>query len=75
MQILCTVNYVLNGESLTDFVLKAKTEEAKRLLRDTGKSLTAISSYLGFSSQSHFSNVFKKYAKVTPGEYREKYNG
>ena len=61
------------GESLTDFILKEKTKEAKRLLRYSDKSLTAISDYLGFSSQSHFSRVFKKYALSTPGEYREKY--
>ena len=61
------------GESLTDFILKEKTEEAKRLLRYSDKSLTAIGNYLGFSSQSHFSRVFKKYANCTPGEYREKY--
>ena len=61
------------GESLTDFILKEKTEEAKRLLRYSDKTLTAISNYLGFSSQSHFSRVFKKYALCTPGEYREKY--
>ncbi len=61
------------GESLTDFILKEKTEEAKRLLRYSDKSLTAISNYLGFSSQSHFSRVFKKYAGRTPGEYREKF--
>lgn len=62
------------GESLTDFILKEKTEEAKRLLRYSDKSLTAISNFLGFSSQSHFSRVFKKYAACTPGEYREKYS-
>ena len=63
------------GESLTDFILKEKTEEAKRLLRYSDKSLTAISNYLGFSSQSHFCRVFKKYTHSTPGEYREKYTG
>ena len=63
------------GESLTDFILKEKTEEAKRLLRYSDKSLTAISNYLGFSSQSHFSRVFKKYANCTPGDYRAKYSG
>ena len=62
------------GQSLTEFVLKEKTEEAKRLLRYSDKSLTDISSYLGFSSQSHFSRVFKKYAACTPGEYRAKYS-
>ena len=61
------------GESLTDFILKEKTEEAKRLLRYSDKSLTAIGNFLGFSSQGHFSRVFKRYTNLTPGEYRAKY--
>jgi YesN/AraC family two-component response regulator len=56
------------GESL-----KEKTEEAKRLLRYSDKSLTAIGSYLGFSSASHFSRVFKACAGSTRSEYRDKY--
>ena len=47
------------GESL-----KEKTEEAKRLLRYSDKSLTAIGSYLGFSSACVGS---------TRSEYRDKY--
>lgn len=62
------------GMTLTDFVLKEKVEESKRLLKYTDKSLSAISSYLGFSSQSHFSNVFQKYADCSPSEYRAKHN-
>lgn len=62
------------GMTLTDFVLKEKTEEAKRLLCYTDKTLTAISAYLGFSSQSHFSRVFKKYAGKSPNEYRASHN-
>lgn len=61
------------GETLTDFILKEKTEEAKRLLRYSDKSFTAIGSYLGFSSPGHFSQVFKKYTGHTPTEYRDKY--
>lgn len=60
------------GISLTDFILTKKTEEAQRLLRYTDKSLKDISVYLGFSSQSHFSRVFKKYTGMTPKEYRLK---
>ncbi|MGN0321915.1 MAG: helix-turn-helix domain-containing protein [Oliverpabstia sp.] len=59
-----------SGETLTDFILKEKTEEAKRLLRYTDKTATMIGFYLGFSSQSHFSRVFKKYTGMTPAEYR-----
>ena len=61
------------GETLTDFILKEKTEEAKRLLRYSDKSLTAIGTYLGFSSAGHFSRVFKTYVGSTPSVYREKY--
>lgn len=62
------------NENLVDFILKEKTEEAKRLLRYTDKTSVAISAYLGFSSQSHFSKVFKKYTGKTPNEYRDLHN-
>lgn len=58
------------GENLSDFIQKEKIAEAKRLLRYTDKSLIAISSYLGFSSQSHFNRVFKSVTGKTPKEYR-----
>jgi len=61
------------GQSLTDFILSEKTEEAKRLLRYSEKPLTAISTYLAFSSPSHFSRVFRQYAGMLPREYREKF--
>lgn len=62
------------GMTLTEFVLKEKVDEGKRLLRYTDKPISAIAAYLGFSSQSHFANVFKKYANSSPNEYRLKHN-
>ena len=59
------------GENLTDFLLKQKMEEAKRLLLYSNKSLTSIALYLGFSSSSHFTRVFKKYVGCSPREYRK----
>lgn len=61
------------GETLTDFILKEKTEEAKRLILYSDKTATAIASYLGFSSLGHFSQVFKRYTGRSPSEYRERY--
>lgn len=63
------------GITLSDYILKEKTNEAKRLLRYTDKPLSAISAYLGFSSQSHFSRTFRRYAGITPAEYRVKHAG
>ena len=61
-----------SGENLSDFILKEKIEEAKRLLRYTDKPIVAISSYLGFSSQSHFTHTFKKFSELSPAEYRKR---
>ena len=61
------------GKNLIDFILEQKTEEAKRLLRYSDKPLVAIGNYLAFSSQSHFSRIFKKYCGCSPNEYRKRY--
>lgn len=61
------------GETLASFIMKEKMEEAKRLLRYSDKPMTAISSYLGFSSPGHFAGAFKKVVGITPSEYREKH--
>lgn len=58
------------NENLSTFITKIKIDEAKRLLRYTDKSLTSIALYLGFSSQSHFTRVFKSYTSLTPNGYR-----
>ena len=60
------------GVTLAAFIRNEKVEEGKRLLRYTDKSVSAIAAYLGFSSQGHFSKVFRETAGMTPGEYREK---
>lgn len=59
------------GMKLKDFIMQEKVEEAKRLLKYSDKQLITISSYLGFSSQSHFSRIFKSYVKMSPNEYRQ----
>lgn len=58
------------GVSVTDYVLGLKVHEAKKLLRERDRSITEIGCWLGFSTTSHFSHVFKKYVGQTPSEYR-----
>lgn len=60
------------GETLTEYILKTKTKEAQKYILYSDKTLTAISAHLGFSSQSHFTKVFKKYSGYTPKEYAKK---
>lgn len=56
--------------NLGAFIMRCKLEEAKSLLTYSDKSLAEISSYLCFSSQSYFQNVFKKKFGITPLQYR-----
>ena len=58
------------GEALSSYIMKRKIEEAKHLLRYTDKPIAEIGSYLGFSSQGHFSRSFHARCGITPSEYR-----
>ena len=57
-------------QSLNDYINQKKIEESKTLLIYTDKTLSEISNYLCFSSQSYFQNLFKKYVGMTPMVYR-----
>lgn len=60
------------GFNVGEYITSARIQEAKSLLRCTDRKLSEISSYLCFSSQSYFQNVFKKITGMTPMEYRNK---
>ncbi|MBC3533984.1 AraC family transcriptional regulator [Ruminococcus sp. AM23-1] len=51
-------------------MLRCKLEEGKELLQYTNKSIRTISTFLCFSSQSHFQTAFKKQFGMTPNECR-----
>ena len=59
--------------TLTDFILNEKVKLAKNLLIYSPYSYIEIATYLGFSSQSHLTKVFKKYTGRTLRQYREQY--
>ncbi len=63
------------GMSASDYIRNVKIDKAKNLLRFSDFSLIEISSYLSFSSQSHFIKLFQKETGMTPKKYREKYHG
>lgn len=63
------------GMGISSYILQCRLREAKFLLRYTDKSLGEISSYLCFSSQSHFQTQFKKNVGQTPVQYRKNQQG
>lgn len=61
------------GVKLSDYIARERVEAAKNQLVYTGDSFETIACSYGFVSQSHFGQVFKKWAGMTPGQYREAY--
>ncbi len=61
------------GLTITEFIHQKRVEEAQSLLRYSEYSLSEISQYLGFCSQSHFTSIFHKYTNMTPIAYRKRY--
>ncbi len=58
------------GFDISAFMMRCKLEEARSLLLYSQQSIADISNYLCFSSQSYFTNVFRKKYGLTPKEYR-----
>jgi AraC-like DNA-binding protein len=58
------------GVSPHQYVLTLRLDFAEKLLAESRMSITDIADLSGFSSQSHFTTMMKKYRQVTPLQAR-----
>ena len=58
------------GASPHQYVLVLRLDLAEQLLADSRMSITDIADLTGFSSQSHFTTMMRKYRHVTPQQVR-----
>src|SRR5438309_377932 len=58
------------GCTAGDYVRQLRIEYAFREIGRSGSSLAEIASAAGFSDQSHFSKVFRRFTGMTPANYR-----
>lgn len=58
--------------SIHNYIQREKIHVSCNLLSHTKQSVSDISAYMGFQTQSNFSAVFRKWESMTPTEYREK---
>ncbi len=58
------------GQTLTEFVNRKRIERAKQLLTTTQLQIQTIAQHCGILDVQYFSKTFKKYAGMTPKEYR-----
>ena len=59
------------GTTPQQYVIRCRVDAAKRILANPALPLSDLALACGFSSQPHFTNVFKKQVGVTPGRFRE----
>ncbi|MDR3139536.1 MAG: helix-turn-helix domain-containing protein [Treponema sp.] len=59
------------GENLSAYLNRLRAEKAAVMLTETDIPLSEIACICGFEDQSWFSKIFKSFAGVSPGKYRE----
>lgn len=61
------------GHAPHSFVVTRRVERAKLQLADRRRPMADIAYNTGFSSQAHFSSVFRRLTGITPREYRRSF--
>jgi AraC family transcriptional regulator len=58
------------GFSPSQYLIRLRMAEARRLLRETERSVIEIGLEVGYSSPSHFAQIFRREVGITPTDYR-----
>jgi two-component system response regulator YesN len=58
------------GDSYIDYVTKVRIDMAKKYLKETNMRISEVGASVGYLNSHYFSTLFKKYAGITPAEYR-----
>lgn len=61
------------GQTISEYIRRCKIDTAKNMLKYSSYSYSDIAAGLAFSSQSHFTHVFREETKMTPRQYRDHY--
>lgn len=67
---LSTIFKNASGKTIKEYVMQQKIQVAKQLLLSPDHTTSEIASFLGFASQSHFIDCFKKQVGTTPRRWR-----
>lgn len=60
------------GVTLTQYHQRLRVEAAALMLRETAMPVTEIGERVGFSGDSYFIKIFKRWTGATPADYRKK---
>ncbi len=59
----------LTGENFSHYVERLRLEEAKRLLKQTGRTVVSVADEVGYTSAASFRRAFKRATGVNPAEF------
>jgi AraC family transcriptional regulator len=58
------------GLTPSQYFIHLRLEKARRLLRETNRSIIEIGLDVGYTSPSHFAQIFRREVGISPSEYR-----
>jgi len=61
------------GFKPSQYFINLRMERARRLLRETNRSIIEIGLEVGYTSPSHFSRIFHREVGISPSQYRRSY--
>jgi YesN/AraC family two-component response regulator len=67
----CRVFQKTTGMSFQEYVTERRMQKAKELLKDSGRTITEIAHFVGYSDPNNLIRNFKKRTGLTPSEFRD----
>jgi len=58
------------GMSPSQYHINLRMDAARRMLRETKKSIIAVAMDVGYSNPSHFAKLFRRETGLSPSDYR-----
>ena len=58
--------------SIMSYLVRARIDEAKRLLASPGANVAQVAEQVGFADPAHFSRSFKRAEGISPSDYRHR---
>ncbi len=71
---LSTVFKKDTGMTFLEYLSKVRMDTAKRLLKETNRTVADICGLVGYNDVRHFTKTFTKYSGLKPNEYRKLYS-
>lgn len=68
---LCHFFKEITGFTVLEYIKYTRVEKSKNLLGSTNLGVGEVASAVGYDDVNYFCRVFKKYAKLSPGQYKK----